>query len=89
MEKAGTPEVLAGEKELQQGDVILEFMMNTLRLSEGFDISLLKQHAGLSTDTVRLQLDKATEQGFLETAADHIKPTRRGMQYLNNLLENF
>ena len=89
MDRAGTTAAVTQQKQLQREDIILEFMMNALRLNNGFDTSLFAQHAGLALDDVKGQLDKASEEGWIELTMNKIKPTKQGMQFLNNLLEIF
>ena len=89
MDKAGTPAAVARQWQLQREDIILEFMMNALRLCDGFDPSLFIRHTGLAVDAVREQLESAAEQGLLEWTEERVKPTDRGMWFLNDLLELF
>lgn len=89
MDKAGSEASVTQRQELHRDEIILEFMMNALRLCDGFDPSLIAQHAGIPVDAVREQLDNAVEQGWIEWSMINIKPTKRGMQYLNNVLALF
>jgi len=81
--------VLAGEKTLQQNDLILEFMMNALRLSNGVETALFAQHTGLDIDIITPQLQKAGDHGWLDVDDTHIQPTQQGRLFLNDLLELF
>ncbi len=81
--------VLAGEKTLQINDLTLEFMMNALRLNDGFETELFKQHTGLSIDVMAEQLQKACDQGWLDVDDSRIQPTEQGRNFLNDLLKLF
>lgn len=81
--------VLAGEKSLQEPDLILEFMMNALRLTDGVETALFARHTGLNIARIDRQLQQAVDKGWLEADDSHIKPTERGQLFLNDLLELF
>jgi putative oxygen-independent coproporphyrinogen III oxidase len=71
------------------GDLPFEFMMNALRLTEGFPARLFAERTGLTLDSTHPQLDEATARGLLEVTADRIAPTERGRRFLNDLLQIF
>ncbi|MDH5446984.1 MAG: radical SAM family heme chaperone HemW [Gammaproteobacteria bacterium] len=81
--------VLAGEKPLQQDDLILEFMMNVLRLKDGVESQLFSLHTGLPLELVEDACNKAREQGWMEPDSQRIKPTPKGQLFLNDLLGLF
>jgi putative oxygen-independent coproporphyrinogen III oxidase len=66
-----------------------EFLMNALRLNQGFDPALFEQRTGLPLLLVRGELEKAAREGLLTLAPDCIAPTERGRRFLNALLERF
>ena len=82
-------DVLAGEKRLSQDDLIIEFMMNALRLTDGIETSLFTEHTGLSLDVIDLACQKASDQGWLEVSNEQIKPSHKGLLFLNDLLGLF
>jgi oxygen-independent coproporphyrinogen-3 oxidase len=67
----------------------LEFMMNTLRLTEGFETKLFEERTGLDFSTIEGQLIKATQEQLLKWDNERICPTEKGRVYLNELLERF
>lgn len=89
LEKAGTAEALGGEQRLAPEDLPLEFMMNTLRLPEGFESVLFVQRTGLPLSVVAEPLAAATRRALLEREDSRIRPTALGMRYLNDLLALF
>ena len=66
-----------------------EFLMNTLRLNQGFDPALFAQRTGLSLATIDLQLREAEQAGLIERTPGRIAPTRQGQRFLNRLLALF
>ena len=72
-------------------DLTGEFMMNALRLNEGFGIDLYERYTGLPWLVVARQVDAAIRDGFLEWAMPnkHLRPTRQGRRFLNVLLQRF
>ena len=66
-----------------------EFMLNALRLVEGFDVSLFSQRTGLPLHIVEGRLALAEKKGLLSRDWKRIRPTERGRHFLNELLEAF
>jgi len=67
----------------------LEFMMNALRLNEGFPAELFRARTGLSLSVVERPLARAVELGLIERYAHAIRPSECGRRYLNELLTLF
>lgn len=86
---AGGRDVITAEWTLEEEDLVLEFMLNALRLPSGFRSSLFSARTGLSLDSIRPRLTEAVERGLLDVNDKSIRPTLRGTQFLNNLLELF
>ncbi len=72
-----------------QNDILFEFMLNALRLNDGFELALFEQHTGLSRDVLQAPLQQAVADGLIEQADDPIQTSMRGRQYLNDLLARF
>jgi len=89
LETAHSEAVIAGRRTLNRDDLVLEFMMNALRLTEGFDSRLFQARTGLPLSVVAGTLDQAVVDGLIEWGAERIVPTERGRNYLNELLERF
>ena len=80
---------IAGKKILTRDDAAFEFMMNALRLNNGFETEIFQQHVGLPISVIEKALKQAEEKGLISWDLKRIKPTDTGRQYLNNLLELF
>lgn len=70
-------------------DLPFEFMMNALRLTEGFESRLFEERTGLPLTKVLPLLDAAERDGLLERDLARIAPTLRGRRFLNELLQRF
>lgn len=77
------------EHEVPRGELAFEFMMNALRLNEGFDSALFQERTGLPLFALRRELDEAVRRGLLVRDHQRIAPTRLGQRFLNDLLEIF
>jgi len=88
-EAAGTGEAVSGERLLGPADLELEFMMNLLRLTDGFDPALLPARTGLAPGDWLHRVHHARESGLLEVSDSWIRPTALGQRFLNDLLARF
>lgn len=77
------------EWRIEQNALGFEFMMNALRLHDGFSPDLFQQRTGMPLITIRDMLQAAVQQGLLEHQEISIRPTLKGRRFLNNLLEMF
>jgi len=66
-----------------------EFMMNALRLNDGFAPQLFAERTGLPLAIVQARLLQARDEGLLLTSEERIAPTEQGRRYLNRLLQMF
>jgi len=86
---AGTPSVLGGEQRLTREDTAFEFMLNALRLAEGFSPRLFAERTGLPFSTIESALAQAKARGLIEQAHEFIRPTPLGRRFLNDLITLF
>ncbi|SMN16639.1 Radical SAM family enzyme, similar to coproporphyrinogen III oxidase, oxygen-independent, clustered with nucleoside-triphosphatase RdgB [uncultured Candidatus Thioglobus sp.] len=66
-----------------------EFMLNALRLKDGFDMDLFDSRAGLPIDNIRNNIDKAVLDKLLNIDKNRIIPTTKGYDFLNDLQGGF
>jgi putative oxygen-independent coproporphyrinogen III oxidase len=66
-----------------------EFMMNALRLNEGFPAQLFEERAGLPLTAVLRELQDAESRGLIERDHQRLWPTLKGQRFLNDLLQIF
>lgn len=79
----------AGERLLAADEIPLEFMMNSLRLNQGFQTQLFEQRTGIALATLNQKLASLIKRGLLQQAGDRTYPTATGRRFLNSLLEEF
>ena len=70
-------------------NVVFEFMLNSLRLKDGFSSSLFESRTGLLIKSLSSELGRAENLGLLENKNNWIKPTSKGFNFLNELQEIF
>ncbi|MDI1268558.1 MAG: radical SAM family heme chaperone HemW [Polaromonas sp.] len=80
---AGTP--VAQDGEVSRADLPFEFMLNALRLREGFKLQDFAEKTGLPLTAIQAGLDEAERKGLIERDFARIKPTERGFDFLNDL----
>ena len=66
-----------------------EFMLNALRLVEGFKPGLYGERTGLPATTIETGLRAAEMKGLIGRNEKHIQPTTRGRRFLNDLVGLF
>ena len=76
-------------RDVTEADLPFEFMLNALRLVDGFPVALFAQRTGLPITVVEPQLRAAESAGLIERDHARIRPTARGQRFLNDLLEGF
>ncbi|WP_416677643.1 radical SAM family heme chaperone HemW [Candidatus Pseudothioglobus sp. Uisw_016] len=70
-------------------NIAFEFMLNSLRLKDGFSSSLFESRTGSLIKSLSSELGRAENLGLLENKNNWIKPTSKGFNFLNELQEIF
>ena len=89
IESIHSGDALSSETQLQDEDLLLEFMMNVLRLNHGAPAAVFEQRTGLSLQAIQLRLLHARRAGLLEQNPEVLRATELGRRFLNNLLVMF
>ncbi len=84
---AGT--AVAQEEEVSRAALGFEFMLNALRLKDGFSASLFTERTGLALSVVEMGLSQAQQRGLLKRSWETISPTERGFDFLSDLQSIF
>ncbi|MEF8703865.1 MAG: radical SAM family heme chaperone HemW [Candidatus Accumulibacter sp. UW26] len=84
---AGTP--VQEEFAVKAADLPFEFMLNALRLIDGFDPQLFEQRTSLPLISIENTLRQAEDEGLLQRQRQRIAPSERGRRFLNPLLQRF
>jgi putative oxygen-independent coproporphyrinogen III oxidase len=84
---AGGQGAVSNQHEVARRDLPFEFMMNALRLREGFALARFGERTGLPLSAVLPALTQARERGLIEwdDSSDHVRPSARGFDFLSDL----
>jgi len=82
---AGSAHALGGEQHVTAAEAPFEFMLNALRLTDGFTPTLFAERSGLPLSVVHATLEVAQSKGLLGVDAERIRPTPHGQRFLNDL----
>jgi coproporphyrinogen III oxidase-like Fe-S oxidoreductase len=81
---------LAPSKVIRASELPFEFMMNALRLTDGFSSALFEERTGQKWSMVALHMKRLAERGLvIEEPAGHWRASPRGAAFLNELLLEF
>jgi len=80
---------IAEQSAIESDDLNVEFMMNALRLTDGFDSGLFQSRTGNSFSDIGKKIRYLESEGLLQEYDGRIKPSQKGQLFLNNLLEEF
>ena len=89
MERAGAGSAVQTEGPVAARDIPFEFMMNALRLNDGFVLSLFEERAGVPLVSALRGLDEAERRGLIVRDHQRVAPTTLGRRFLNDLLQIF
>jgi putative oxygen-independent coproporphyrinogen III oxidase len=70
-------------------DVPFEFMLNGLRLVDGFEIECFEARTGQPWDTVADAVDRLVRRGLLEANGQRCRASAQGFSFLNDVLLAF
>ena len=73
---------------IPQKDLPFEFLMNALRLTHGFTKKTYSERTGLSFDDIKSKLHPSFQQDLLYEDHEILKPTTKGVLFLNEILHN-
>ena len=89
LERAAQGRALAENQDVRRADLPFEYMLNALRLRDGFDLQAFRDRTGLPLSTIEPALAKAQAQGLLTRDAVHVRPTVKGFDFLSDLQSIF
>jgi putative oxygen-independent coproporphyrinogen III oxidase len=85
MEKALAGHCISQSEEVSRADLPFEFMLNALRLKDGFSLQQFAERTGLAITAIQKSLDEAERKGLIERDFKRVKPSVRGYDFLNDL----
>jgi putative oxygen-independent coproporphyrinogen III oxidase len=86
---AGTPQAIGGDDDITPERRPFEFMLNALRLQEGFALADFTATTGLPVATIEAALEQARRHGWLDLSDTHVRPTALGRRFTNDVIELF
>ena len=73
------------DQEIARADLPFEFMLNALRLKNGFALTQFTERTGLALTVLQNALETAQQKGLIERDFAQVRPTPRGFDFLNDL----
>jgi putative oxygen-independent coproporphyrinogen III oxidase len=86
LQRAAAGAAVQESHEVGRSDLVFEFMLNALRLSEGFPAGSFAERTGLQIAVAEKPLREAEARGLIVRDHQRIRPTERGLRFLNDLL---
>ena len=80
---------IAGSRRLDSEEMVSEFMMNSLRLNNGFLFSNFEATTGLSVDLIMTRIESLQDKKLVLIDGKRVYTTPLGQRFLNTLLEEF
>ena len=77
------------ENEVAASDLPFEFMLNALRLKDGFELAHFSERTGLPLTAIQAGLEEAERQGLLGRNLHRAWPSERGFDFLSDLQSLF
>ena len=84
---AGGPRALAGARPIADADLLFEFLMNALRLTDGFPLSLARARTRLPAAEITAALANPVNRRWLLLNHHRIKCSATGYRLLNEILQ--
>jgi oxygen-independent coproporphyrinogen-3 oxidase len=89
MDKARQGQAVSNEQAVTPKELPFEFVLNALRLKEGFELTRFSERTGQSLQTLQRALAEGERRGLLEREGDVVRPTVRGFDFLSDLQSLF
>jgi putative oxygen-independent coproporphyrinogen III oxidase len=89
MVSAGGEKAIGGDEIIAADRLPFEYMLNLLRLHEGFSLRDYQARTGLPASSLEVALATALGKGWLETDGSHYRPTELGRRFTNDVVELF
>ncbi|HTH08583.1 MAG TPA: oxygen-independent coproporphyrinogen III oxidase-like protein, partial [Acidovorax sp.] len=89
MAQALAGHAVAQDEDVRRTDLPFEYMLNALRLREGFALQDFMARTGLPLTTIAKGLDAAERKGLIQRDTVRVWPTERGFDFLSDLQELF
>ena len=87
LQTAGSEQSIAESRVVDSSEILLEFLMNALRLRAGIDISLAAARTGLSSQDIRNKLENRVSKNLLVESKTRITCSEKGYLFIDEILE--
>ncbi|WP_232540055.1 radical SAM family heme chaperone HemW [Azohydromonas aeria] len=85
MAKALAGEAVSNEQAVTPKELPFEYMLNALRLRDGFELARFSERTGQPLQAIQRALSEGERRGLLERDGDVVRPTARGFDFLSDL----
>ena len=85
MEKALAGQAVTQDEEVKRAELPFEYMLNALRLREGFALQDFMARTGLPLSSIAAGLAEAESKGLITQHLGRVVPTERGFDFLSDL----
>jgi putative oxygen-independent coproporphyrinogen III oxidase len=85
MDNALAGRAVAQDDEVSRAQLPFEFMLNALRLKDGFELQQFCERTGLPLTAIEKPLQEAERKGLIERSLARVRPTQRGFDFLSDL----
>jgi oxygen-independent coproporphyrinogen-3 oxidase len=89
MENARAGAAVSQSDEVALADLPFEFMLNALRLKQGFTLPQFSERTGLAMTSIQRGLEEAERKGLVARDLFRVWPTERGLDFLSDLQSMF
>ncbi|MBL8288037.1 MAG: oxygen-independent coproporphyrinogen III oxidase-like protein [Rubrivivax sp.] len=76
---------VSNQHEVGRADLPFEFMVNQLRLAEGFELARWRERTGLPLSAIEAALAEGERRGLLAIDGEQVRATARGFDFLSDL----
>ncbi len=89
MDKALAGDAVVSVDEVARRDLPFEYMLNALRLREGFSLTDFGARTGLPLSAIDVALREGLHKGWLAQDGVWVRPTEQGFDFLSDLQSLF
>ncbi len=89
MDAAAADARIGGDEHLAAERRPFDYMLNALRLREGFPLADFEARTGLARATIAPKLADLSERGLLDVAEEWVRPSELGWRFLNDVMAAF
>jgi oxygen-independent coproporphyrinogen-3 oxidase len=86
---AGSAAAIGGDERIEPARRPFDYMLNALRLNDGFALAEFEARTGLPRSAIATELGEAVSRGWLETDGQRVVPTEFGQRFANDVIELF